>query len=1444
MVVHMFERGETCRFQTLVADGGVVLLVLALVLWPVVGVVGPVAATGSGGTDAQAVEVGPPGQTTNDTDGGNRTTDNGGPFINDSTGTTWAETELDRMSLENVSYEPNYTIEFWSGTFTPDPGLESAVTETDRDRVWVLVQFQAPPYASTIDDLATLGYRDKGQLSATTRYAEIPRDEAESIAQRDSVRAVAAVQDGWKQRPGFDQQVANLSSGERVRASVQTFANLSAQTIDEYELTPLATDERGVTTYGGNLSATAVRDLISRDRVFWIEERARPQTDVSEGRRLVGGRLADRAGPGSRPGYDGSGVRVGVIDTGLEDSHRHFDGVTVDDAKDWWDAGRPIGDPQDSDPPGNCDHGTHVAGTIAGSGDDYQRDIEIRGVAPAADLIPSNTFKPKNGDPSASKCGWIKKPVGLKKIFNKVDNNNVDIISNSWGDDTDGNYDIRASWTDTWAYNNPDVLLVTSAGNAGQTSHVGSPAVGKNVLAVGALHDGSGGSEGNVDHSTIGMVNDDTSYNQIDPPTDVERGSGRQKPELYAPGIAITAPGLNSDYIEKGGTSMAAPHVSGVAALIKDRHPGMSANHLRALLVSTAAPPRLDGYGLVNANNALTRSPYESAQKHAQDSVKRHRGLTLTKQAKQKKKRVQNDHYTVSVSENAEKLDVTLSWLDPGNLVSSRSDRLSNNLHLRVDGPGTSRRIDTDSNIKRTVIDDPAAGEWTITVHANEVTALTSQDYDLMYRVVTENATLEVTDGRNETVQPWEPRTREYDVAVNGTGAPVTGVTLDIDNESGVARCDDERDPIVVGTLSEDRRFARDVCGELPLPSTPQTYNITHSVTSTNAERIGDTETDSVTRDVTYEVLPAPNADRFESNDRLDDAAAVGGPDGGWNHSHLRCRGSGRFSGDRLYWDDCRDVLTGGDPVTAREHWDQDDRLSNLTLDSDQDEDFYEFSLPGTDTPSLSEPECGNQTVRMAGEDKQVETEGKFVVEVTATETRHGNATARIDSDRTPIRIYDDEGQPLTDTETEATYGPSVKRVVPCPRSRGLTDLTVSFGEGEARNVGGYEIDVRYIIDVTRTGDYQDEVDDMISDIIEAERLERAILTAELVPEPDEIDDFAAPFGSDDKPLCHTHCGFPIGPPGGLGFDDIVLEVAAPGGDLAGRYLIARESTGIGAITALEPREAVDAPVTLTTDPMTMRLIGAASEPEQAMAAAYRDGALQYAGPGGLGGIYAGGLTVDLRRDGAAAVGIDSTYDLTTEEGARAFNALRSDEVARDQITSLYERQMRSVARAWSVRSDREMRVREARMSFERNEDDTMGVASVRVEWSGFAAQTEEGLAVQRPLGEAFVTDQEFRIQLPEGLELSSTSLEPRVANEEHVTWGPNTSMATFSASFAPSSATPTDNATVTATPVDDGNVTSTTTDSTGESGPGFTIVSTLLAVLLAAAIAARRRTR
>ncbi|MET9632171.1 S8 family peptidase [Lentzea sp. NPDC006480] len=264
-------------------------------------------------------------------------------------------------------------------------------------------------------------------------------------------------------------------------------------------------------------------------------------------------------------GLTGKGVKVAVLDTGVDEKHPDL-------------AGRQVAEQNftpDPDATDDAGHGTHVAATIASNGQKY------RGVAPDAQILDGKVCVVQGCAES-----WIL--AGMQWAVDQ----GAALVNMSLGGMDTPQVDPVEEALDRLSRES-GALFVVAAGNEGpDAGTVGSPGSAEEALTVGS-----------VDRND--MIADRSSRG----PT----ADGGVKPDVTAPGVGIVAAKAGTDdHVAMSGTSMATPHVAGVAALLKQQHPEWSGQRIKAQVMASArANPSLkvfdQGTGRVDVPRALAQ---------------------------------------------------------------------------------------------------------------------------------------------------------------------------------------------------------------------------------------------------------------------------------------------------------------------------------------------------------------------------------------------------------------------------------------------------------------------------------------------------------------------------------------------------------------------------------------------------------------------------------------------------------------------------------------------------------------------------------------------------------------------------------------------------------------------------------------------------------------------
>lgn len=251
----------------------------------------------------------------------------------------------------------------------------------------------------------------------------------------------------------------------------------------------------------------------------------------------------------------GAGINVAVLDTGINLNHED---LTVWGGYDTFNTGSYADD---------AGHGTHVAGTIAA----LNNSVGVIGAAPQARLYAVKVLDSQGSGAYSNIIAGIEWAI----------DNNMKIINMSLG----GRSTSEALEAACNAAYDAGVLIVAAAGNEGNKrgnrDTIGYPAKYASVIAVGSITSTNIRSTFSSTGATL---------------------------ELMAPGSTILSTTIDGAYGTMSGTSMASPHVAGVAALVWAENPGLSNVQLRAVLNDTANDMWNDswryGNGLVDAWDA------------------------------------------------------------------------------------------------------------------------------------------------------------------------------------------------------------------------------------------------------------------------------------------------------------------------------------------------------------------------------------------------------------------------------------------------------------------------------------------------------------------------------------------------------------------------------------------------------------------------------------------------------------------------------------------------------------------------------------------------------------------------------------------------------------------------------------------------------------------------
>jgi subtilase family protein/flagellar hook capping protein FlgD len=621
--------------------------------------------------------------------------------------------------------EPVVPAELSSERLTPGIGEDGGL------RSW-LVQFEAAPDAGDLEAITRAGGAVFSYVPDHAYLVRMTEPARAALAAAGSAAWIGEFRPAYKISPLVDRgsltrelYVALLFNDANVAAAGAAFALLGVEPGQLYD--------NGINKMiRFRATAAELAAVASHPAVAWVEPVIRlelyndmaqwvVQTNINGNRRVWD------------MGIHGEGQVVMTSDSGIETTHEQFRDnlVPIADFGDYPTHRKIIAYKKGSDNAGvtfgdhggATFHGTHTAGTVAGS-DDVNGNMSPRdGMAKEAKLYFMDISGP----------GYVNgvDPFGdLNDLFLPSYMGNAGgaarISSHSWGGAARGAYTIQSYQVDQFMWAHPDFYVTFANGNSSLAGTVGTPASAKNSAGAGGTQNGP--SNGIYSGTSRGPTAD-----------------GRRKPTYCSPGQALnSATGAPGAYLSLTGTSMASPSGTGAIALMRQYltagwYPtgspvagngfAPSAALLKAMGINSAletavtgftAPDMNVGWGKLCADNVLY-FPGDARKLLLVDETD---GLGTG----------QFIEYQVNVVDGSIPLEVTLCWTDfPGNPAAAAM--LVNNLNLTVSKGattykgniysgeysttgGSSDAINVEENVRVAL---PATGVWTVRVEAPQV---------------------------------------------------------------------------------------------------------------------------------------------------------------------------------------------------------------------------------------------------------------------------------------------------------------------------------------------------------------------------------------------------------------------------------------------------------------------------------------------------------------------------------------------------------------------------------------------------------------------------------------------------------------------------------------------------------------------------------------------------
>ncbi len=503
-----------------------------------------------------------------------------------------------------------------------------------------------------------------------------------------------------------------------------------------------------VHVFRARIAPAQLEQLVALDFVQFVEPQRRPRLFHDESMAMV---LADY----TRIAYDGASPAVaGQVDSGIRYAHQGITGYF------WWAAQLTPGAEATTDD--SCGHGTHVAGTIHGSGaveDSYEGAADRLGNTSSTRFFNTKHFYGPG-------CAWsgasISTVLGTTNSSVTDGSGNVTprphAINHSWGTDapSGGAFGSEAECRtiDASAFTNTQ-LHVWAAGNEGPGGKtVGIEPSSKNVLTVGGVRDYRTGSE------DPGAMYTSSSRG----PT----ADNRWKPNISAPATLILSANAatTTGYTNKSGTSMATPHVTGIASQLMEHFSFLRHNPTTTGALLMASAMTRDNQ-LLSAPSTLSTHHYNNWGAGRVEAYKAHYGAGALSFWGWVQNSTTGNYVDVTVNSGATRIAVCLYYHEAA-ASAGASSALVNNLDLYIDSPAGGINTTTNSgdfvaqqstrdNTELRLINNPQSGTWRIKVHPTSATSNTRVGLAVLvhYDSTTPDGSLTVTASKL-AIQPGE----------------------------------------------------------------------------------------------------------------------------------------------------------------------------------------------------------------------------------------------------------------------------------------------------------------------------------------------------------------------------------------------------------------------------------------------------------------------------------------------------------------------------------------------------------------------------------------------------------------------------------------------------------------------------------------------------------------
>jgi hypothetical protein len=645
------------------------------------------------------------------------------------------------IALKSIRLTPIANAQQWLDSFKN--------TTAKNQTVQVIIQFYQLPTIQQRTELTSLGIELKDYLPHFAFTALLNQPSGNIATSAFGIRSIVPIIPTWK----IDEPLNNLlqnPTNKRVNVLVAFYKNewSKANILGLLkEANASITDKKfeSLAAFEILIPVNQLMSLAANPYVVYINLARKPVALNDDVRDASGVGLLN---PNFTDSLTGKGITLGVGD--------NCAGIYHADTRD-----RVI----NFNPFPGVEHGSHTTGTSAGKG-----IVNPRAMGMAHDAQVLGLF---------FDLGWIQTENLFPQYNMTLTNNSYAAVVGDCG--YAGTYDQYAHLLDDVSYNNPEVLHVFAAANdglmtcngyaQGYATVAGGYQPAKNNLVVGGIRKNYVLAE----KSSRGPVKD-----------------GRLKPEILSIGWGVLSCTTNDQYVSINGTSMACPGVVGGLALLSQQYHKQFGNTnnpradlLKALMLNGAVdlgnpgPDYLHGFGLMNVLKSVDML---KGGRYLQDSVANGNQKT----------------FSVNVPANTAQLKITMTYADiPAAALAN--DALVNNLDLEVTEPNNTihhpfilnpsiagvnnnavEGVDTLNNTEQVVINNPTAGNYTITIKGSLVTTAT-QSFAVAYDFIPSGLKLKfpaqnVSVAGNDTTRIYWDVSQDYtnpinvDYSTNGGG--------------------------------------------------------------------------------------------------------------------------------------------------------------------------------------------------------------------------------------------------------------------------------------------------------------------------------------------------------------------------------------------------------------------------------------------------------------------------------------------------------------------------------------------------------------------------------------------------------------------------------------------------------------------------------------------------